>query len=80
MFEILRRKCNLFSLYNQPKTENDNKTLPPPPPMFQNTTYIRDVYLYKKKSVEMGSWNTGGTMFYRLKMGEGQLAAREIPV
>ena len=24
---------------------------PPPPPVFQNTTYIRDVYLYNKQSV-----------------------------
>ena len=30
----------------------------------------------------MGSWNTegGGAMFYRLKMGEGQLPAHEIPL
>ena len=30
----------------------------------------------------MGSWNTGGggTMFYRIKMGEGQLPAHEIPL
>ena len=57
---------------------------PPPPPVFQNTTYIRDVYLYNKQSVQMGSWNTGGggggAMFYRLKMGEGQLPAHEIPL
>ena len=39
-----------FSLYNQPKTEYIYKTLPPPP-VFQNTTYIRDVYLYNKQSV-----------------------------
>ena len=28
----------------------------------------------------MGSWNTGGTMFYRLKMEEDQLTAHEIPL
>ena len=31
----------------------------------------------------MGSWNTGGgggAMFYRLKMGEGQLQAHEMPL
>ena len=31
------------------KTENIYKTLLPP--VFQNTTYIRDVYLYNKQSV-----------------------------
>ena len=42
-------KMSFFSLYNQPKTENIYKTLLPP--VFQNTTYIRDVYLYNKQSV-----------------------------
>ena len=51
-----------------------------PPPVFQNTTYIIDVYLYtcNKQSVKVGSWNTRGTMFYRLKMGEGRLTTHEI--
>ena len=39
-------KKSFFSLYNQPKTENVYKKLPPP--VFQNTIYFRDVYLYNK--------------------------------
>ena len=50
-------------------------------PVFQNATYIRDLYLYNKQSVQMGSWTQGrGAMSYRLKMGEGQLTAHEIPL
>ena len=37
----------IFTLNNQPKMENVYKTLLPP--VFQNTTYIRDVYLYNKQ-------------------------------
>ena len=35
--------------------------------MYQEATDIRDVYLYKKFTVQVGSWYTegGGTMFYR---------------
>ena len=57
----------IFSLYNQPKTENIYKTLSPP--VFQNTTYITDVYLYNKQSVKMGSWNTGGNNVLHTKTG-----------
>ena len=39
----------IFPLYNKPKTENLNQTLSSP--VFQNTTYIRDMYLYSKQSV-----------------------------
>ena len=35
--------------------------------MYQEAANIRDVYLYKKFAVQVGSWYTGGggTMFYR---------------
>ena len=39
--------------------------------MFQNATYIRDVYLYNKQSVQMGSWNTGGGDVLQTKDGGG---------
>ena len=45
---ILGQKCH-FSLYNQPKTENIYKTLFLP--VFQNTTNIRDMYLYNTQFV-----------------------------
>ena len=35
--------------------------------MYQEAADIRDVYLYKKFDVQVGSWYTGGTMFYRQK-------------
>ena len=37
------------------------------PPVHKEATDIRDVYLYKKFAVQVGSWYTGGTMFYRQK-------------
>ena len=38
------------------------------PPVYQEAADIRDVYLYKKFAVQVGSWYTGGgTMFYRQK-------------
>ena len=65
-------KMSFFSLYNQPKTENVYKPPPPPPPpVFQNTTYIRNVYPYNKQSVEMGSWNRGGDDVLQTKNGKG---------
>ena len=42
--------------------------------MYQDAADIRDVYLYKKFAVKVGSWNTrgggeeGGAMFYRQKI------------
>ena len=36
--------------------------------MYQKAIDIRDVYLYKKLAVQVGSWYTGGTMFYRQKI------------
>ena len=39
--------------------------------MYQEAADIRDVYLYKKFAVQIGSWYTevgGGTMFYRQKI------------
>ena len=48
-FGDFRGENVIFSLNNQPKTENIYKTLFSP--VFQNTTYIRDVYLYNKQSV-----------------------------
>ena len=35
--------------------------------MYQEAADIRDAYLYKKFAVHVGSWHTGGTMFYRQK-------------
>ena len=31
-----------------------------PPPVYQEAADIRDVYLYKKFAVQVGSWYTGG--------------------
>ena len=43
--------------------------------MYQEAADIRDVYLYKKFAVQVGSWYTGGggggTMFYRKKNQRG---------
>ena len=38
--------------------------------MYQEAADIRDVYVYKKFAVQVGSWYTGGggTMFYRQKI------------
>ena len=36
--------------------------------MYQEAADIRDVYLYKKFAVQVGSWYTGRTMFYRQKI------------
>ena len=36
--------------------------------MYQEAADIRDVYLYKKFAVQVGSWYMGGTMFYRQKI------------
>ena len=38
--------------------------------MYQEAADIRDVYLYIKFAVQVGSWYTGGggTMFYRQKI------------
>ena len=38
--------------------------------MYQEAADIRDVYLYKKFSVQVGSWYTGGgvMMFHRQKI------------
>ena len=39
--------------------------------MYQEAADIRDVYLYKKFAVQVGSWyrgGGGGTMFYRQKI------------
>ena len=60
-----------FSLYNQPKTENVYKTLPPPP-VFQNTTYIRDVYLHNNNLCKwgLGTRGVGGDVL-QIKNGEG---------
>ena len=38
------------------------------PSVYQEAADIRDVYLYKKFAVQVGSWYTGGTMFYRQKI------------
>ena len=51
---------SFFSLYNQPKTKQFYKTVLPPPPVYQEAADIRDVYLYKKFAVQVGSWYTGG--------------------
>ena len=33
--------------------------------MYQEAADIRSVYLYKKFAVQVWSWYTGGTVFYR---------------
>ena len=48
--------------------------------MFQNTTYIRDVYLYNNLFKWRLGTQGGGAMFYRQKIGEGQLITHEIPL
>ena len=37
-------------------------------PVYQEAADSRDVYLYKTFAVQVGSWYTGGTMFYRQKL------------
>ena len=70
-----------FLLYNQPKMENIYKTLPPPPPC-SKTPLISEMRIYITHNLCKWGLGTrgGGTMFYRLKMGEGQLPAHEIPL
>ena len=55
----------LHYIINQ-KLNNFYETLPP---VYQEAADIRDAYLYKKLSVQVGSWYTGGgTMFFRQKI------------
>ena len=70
----------IFSLYNQPKTENIYKTLSPPPPC-SKTPLISEMCIYKTHNLcKWGLGTRGRTMFYRLKMGEDQLPAHKIPL
>ena len=50
---IINQKRNNFIKHCSPP--------PPPPPVYQEATDIRDVYLYKKFAVQVGSWYMGGT-------------------
>ena len=51
------------------KRNNFVKHCPLPPPVYQEADDIRDVYLYKKLFVQVGSWYTGrGLMFHRQKI------------
>ena len=45
------------------------------------TPLISEMCIYKTHNLcKWGLGTRGGTMFYRLKMGEGQLPAHEIPL
>ena len=44
-------KMSFFRYIINQKRKIFIKHCPPPPPVFQNTNYIRDVYLYNKQSV-----------------------------
>ena len=58
----------IFHYIINQKRNNFIKHCPPPPCTNPEAADIRDVYLYKKLSMQVGSLYTGGgTMFYRLK-------------
>ena len=68
-FGDLGAKCHFFHYIINQKRNNFIKHCPPP--VYQKAADIRDVYLYKKFTVQVGSWYTGGggvTMFYRQKI------------
>ena len=68
----------IFSLYNQPRTGNIYKTLSP---RCSKTPIISEMCIYITHNLcKWGLGTPGGTMFYRQKMGEGQLTAHEIPL
>ena len=68
---------SFFSLYNQPKTEIFIKLFP----RCSKTPLISQMCIYITNNLcKWGLGTPGGTMFYRLKMGEGQLTAHEIPL
>ena len=47
-------------IINQKRNNFIKHCPPPPPPVYQEAADIRDVYLYKKFAVQVGSWYTGG--------------------
>ena len=50
-------------------------------PLCSKTSLISEMCIYKTNYLcKWGLGTRGGTMFYRLKMGEGQLPAHEIPL
>ena len=53
-------KMSFFHYIINQKRNNFIKHCPPPPPVYQEAADIRDVYLYKKFDVHVGSWYTGG--------------------
>ena len=67
ILEILGQNAIFFYYIINQKRNNFIKHCPPP--VYQETSDIRDVYLYEKLSVQVGSWYTGGgTMFHRQKI------------
>ena len=59
--------------------ENIFKTLFPPP--CSKTPLISEMCIYITNNLcKWGLGTRGGTMFYRLKMGEAQFPAHEIPL
>ena len=65
-FWVFGAKMSFFHCIINQKRNNFIKHCPPP--VYQEAADIRDVYLYKKFAVQVGSWYTGGTMFYRQKI------------
>ena len=52
-------KMAFFHYIINQKRNNFLKHCSPPPPVYQEAADIRDVYLYKKFSVQVGSWYKG---------------------
>ena len=53
-------KMSFFHYVINQNRNNFIKHCSPPPPVYQEAADIRDVYLYKKFAVQVGSWYTGG--------------------
>ena len=75
-FEDFGAKMSFFHYIINQKQNNFIKHCPP---VYQEAADIRDVYLYKKFAVQVGSWYTGGrTMLYRKKSKGCRLTTHKI--
>ena len=53
-------KMSFFHYIINQKRNKFIKHCSPPPPVYQEAADVRDVYLYKKLAVQVGSWYMGG--------------------